>query len=200
MYRTSAHWMSHVNGIGAPASMRSWLSDRASLTAKLMHHCKHFRVQRLRQENRQCLPDEHRAIGLPRRQIVQEREVILRCDELPVVYAHTVVPLASTASDWPFFGTLGERSLGTTLFGDPRVSRGELEYAKLHPGHPLARRVIDALGLEYSLFPLFARRCLFKRKGGVLLVTEVFLPAVQALQAMPLASRQRINDQQPLDG
>jgi chorismate--pyruvate lyase len=201
MLRTTACWVSHVNGIGASTQMRAWLSDRTSLTAKLMQHSKRFRVQRLRQENGQCLRDEHRAIGLPRRQIVRERDVILRCDEQPVVFAHTVVPLSATASDWPFFGTLGERSLGTTLFGDPRVRRGELEYAKLHPGHPLARRVINALGLERSHFPLFARRCLFKRKrSGVLLVTEVFLPALQALQATQLDSQQRVDDQLPHGG
>lgn len=186
MLRAAARWVSHVNHVGAPADLRAWLSDRGSLTRKLMHRSAHFRVQRLRQAGGICLRDECGTIGLQRRQIVREREVVLRCDERPVVFAHTVVPLAATTSDWPFFGALGERSLGTTLFGDPRVKRGELEYAKLHAGHPLARRALRAVGSEFCSFPLFARRCLFKRKNGLLLVTEVFLPAIHGLDVKPV--------------
>lgn len=195
MFRASARWVPHVNGVHASAEMRAWLCDRVSLTAKLMSRSHHFRVQRLRQGRGQCLRDECGTIGLPRMQIVREREVVLHSDEQPVIFAHTIVPLGSSASDWPFFSTLGERSLGTTLFGDPKVRRGELEYAKLHEDHPLARRAMSAVGLEDCQFPLFARRCLFKRKNGLLLVTEIFLPAIRALQAKRLPSLQGSNDQ-----
>jgi chorismate--pyruvate lyase len=109
------------------------------------------------------------------------------------VYAHTVVPLDATASDWPFFGRLGERSLGTTLFGDPRVRRGELQYARLREQHPLARRALDAVGGEATVeYPLFARRCRYKRGNGSLLVTELFLPAVLELVKAP-ADRGALN-------
>jgi chorismate lyase len=184
MFRPSARWWPHLNGINASANMRAWLSDRTSLTKKLMMRSQRFRVQRLRQANGPCLSDECAAIGLPRRLTVREREVLLRCDEQAVVFAHTVMPLSANAADWPFFGTLGERSLGTTLFGDPKVKRGELEYAKLHSGHPLARRAMRAAGQNNGQFPLFARRCLFKRNKGVLLVTEVFLPSIYTLHAL----------------
>lgn len=123
------------------------------------------------------MADEATAIGLRRRQ-VREREVLLECDGVPVVYAHTIVPLDATASDWPFFGTLGDRSLGTTLFGDPRVRRGALEFARLHPSHPLALRAARALGMKMFVAPLHARRCLYRRRKGLLLVTEIFLPAI----------------------
>lgn len=184
MFRPSARWSPHMNGIGASAEMRAWLSDRSSLTKKLMMRSQRFRVQRLRQANGLCLRDECGAVGLPRRLMVREREVILRCDEQPVVFAHTVMPLSSNAADWPFFSTLGERSLGTTLFGDPKVERGELEYATLHSSHPLVRRAMKATGRHYEQFPLFARRCLFKRNKGLLLVTEVFLPGICTLHAL----------------
>lgn len=184
MFRPGARWWPHLNGISASAEMRAWLSDRSSLTRKLMMRSQRFRVQRLRQANGLCLRDECGAIGLSRRLIVREREVLLRCDEQPVVFAHTVMPLSSSAADWPFFSTLGERSLGTTLFGDPKVKRGELEYATLHSGHPLARRAMRAAGQNAAQFPLFARRCLFKRNKGLLLVTEVFLPGIYTLHAM----------------
>lgn len=177
-----ARWCAHVNGVNPTREMRGWLTDTASLTVKLTAHSEQFRVRRLRQERALCLADEFEAIELPRRGCVQEREVLLLCDGRPMVYAHTIVPLSATTSDWPFFGTLGERSLGTTLFGDPRVVRGTMEYARLREQHPLARRASEALGVTTFGTPLFARRCLYRRKGGVLLVTELFLPSIAQLE------------------
>jgi chorismate--pyruvate lyase len=174
---TRAQWHTHVNAVCAPQRMRHWLTDTMSLTQKLTERCSHFRVQRLAQQNALVLPDEQAAIALPRRAMVQQREVFLRCDEVPVVYAHTVVPLTATTSDWPFFNALGERSLGTTLFGDPCVQRGRLEYARLGIRHPLVLRASAALQQPLAT-PLFARRCLYQRKRGLLLVTELFLPAI----------------------
>jgi len=175
-----ARWTSHVNHVNASPAMQSWLTDQMSLTIKLMQRCARFRVQRLMQGNARVLADEKNAIALPRRIEVQQREVLLRCDEQPVVYAHTVVPLTATASDWPFFGRLGERSLGTTLFGDPRVQRGRMEYARLTSDHPLMRRAAQALGGTLTT-PLFARRCLYRRHRGLLLVTEIFLPGIETI-------------------
>lgn len=178
-----AHWYSHVNGVKPTREMRGWLTDTMSLTMKLMARSEHFRVRRLRQARGMCLTDEAAVVELPRRSHVQEREVLLQCDGRPVVFAHTIVPLSATTSDWPFFGTLGERSLGTTLFGDPRVVRGNLQYARLRPQHPLVERARAALGDAQFSASLFARRCLYRRRNGVLLVTELFLPAIAELKA-----------------
>jgi chorismate--pyruvate lyase len=153
------------------------LTDTTSLTRKLMERSRHFHITLLRQARRVCLADEYATVGLPRCLCVTEREVVLECDGRPTVYGHSIVPLNATASDWPFFGTLGERSLGSTLFGDPRVMRGAMEYARLHPHHPLMRRAAAALGDGIG-GQLYARRCLYRRKKGMLLVTEIFLPAI----------------------
>ena len=179
-----ARWLAHPDGAGAPAAMRDWLTTPGSLTARLIAHSRHFRVQKLRQAGNVCLADEAGAIGLARPRRVWEREVLLRCDGQPVVYGHTVVPTSASASDWPLFSALGERSLGTTLFYDPRVTRGALEFARLRPGHPLLARVHAALGREApARDTYFARRCVYRRRQGLLLVTEVFLPEVLDLEA-----------------
>lgn len=185
---TQAHWFEHVNGVHASPQMRGWLTDSMSLTMKLVARCEHFRIRRLVQQHALPLADEFERVGLPDRRLVQEREVLLCCDDTPVVYAHTIVPLSATASDWPFFGRLGERSLGTTLFGDPRVWRGELEYARLSAQHPLVLRAAAALGQALPS-PLFARRCLYRRGKGLLLVTEVFLPNLATIRQNPHAER-----------
>ncbi len=176
----------HRHAVGAAPAMRRWLASRGSLTARLMAHSASFRVQRLHQRTALCLADEARVLGLSHPGRVWEREVLLRCDGQAVVFAHTVVPMAATASDWPLFKTLGERSLGSTLFYDPLVTRGPLEFARLGAGHPLTQRARAALGVAAGTGVLHARRCLYRRRQGTLLVTEVFLPAVLALSARPL--------------
>lgn len=177
-----ARWLAHPDGVRAPAAMRDWLTTPGSLTARLVAHSRQFRVQKLRQASAVCLADEAAAIGLARPQRVWEREVLLRCDGRPAVYGHTVVPMHATAHDWPLFSALGERSLGTTLFYDPLVQRGRLEFARIRPGHPLLTRARAALEgeptAELADDIYYARRCVYRRRQGLLLVTEVFLPAV----------------------
>ncbi len=175
-----ARWHTHVGALGASGPMRAWLTAGGSLTARLTSHSEAFRVQRLHQRIATCLFDEARAIGMQRPGRVLEREVLLRCDGKPVVFAHTVVPMSATATDWPLFNALGERSLGSTLFYDPLVRRGALEFARIRAGHPLMQRARAALGATDDTI-LYARRCLYRRHRGTLLVTEVFLPAVLEL-------------------
>jgi chorismate--pyruvate lyase len=171
-----------VLALNAPQGYVPWLTAGGSLTARLKAHSHNFRVQCLHQHTAICLSDEAAVIGMHRPGRVWEREVLLRCDNTPAVFAHTVVPMSATASDWPLFSALGERSLGTTLFGDPMVRRGMLEFARLREGHPLAQRARAALGPDAPPDQiLYARRCLYQRRQGTLLVTEVFLPSVLEL-------------------
>lgn len=180
-WSTVARWVAHANGVNPSPVMRAWLTDRASLTAKLVACSERFRIQRLAQRRAVCLADECALIGLLQPRKVIERDVLLQCDGRPMVFAHTIVPLEANASQWPLFRGLGERSLGTTLFGDPIVVRGALEYARLHAGHPLVRRACAALDTRLQT-PLLARRCLYRRRGAVLLVTELFLPGITGLR------------------
>jgi len=179
-----ARWHNHINHVQAPKNIRAWLTETGSLTAKLIAHSTNFRIQRIYQQRAYCWFDEFEAIGLHKVSKVVAREVLLRCDGIPAVYAHTVTPINSNASQWPLFKTLGEKSLGTTLFQDPQVKRGRLQFARLSPNHPAMQRArlltqheIDAKFDQ----PLFARRSLFFRRGGVMLVTELFLPNIAQL-------------------
>ncbi|MFC4930466.1 chorismate--pyruvate lyase family protein [Massilia sp. GCM10023247] len=181
-----ARWHRHADAVGADAPMRDWLTTKGSLTARLVASSESFRVRRLHQELALCSLEEAAAIGMARRGQVWEREVLLCCDGRPAVFGHTIVPTSATASDWPLFSALGERSLGTTLFYDPKVRRGPLEFARLREGHPLLQRLGAALGpaalasaqarLNGHVF--HARRCVYRRHQGLLMVTEVFLPTV----------------------
>ena len=178
-----AKWHRKAASVGAEGAMRGWLETKGSLTARLVAHSDAFRVRRLHQQVALCSLEEAARVALPRRERVWEREVLLCCDGVPVVFGHTVVPMSATASDWPLFSALGEQSLGSTLFYDPKVVRGPLEFARLRAGHPLLARVRTALGAELGNNEFHARRCVYRRHQGLLMVTEVFLPAVLDLTA-----------------
>lgn len=184
--RQVARWHEHVNALNVSAAMADWLSNRASLTARLVAQCQQFRVQRLYQGIAACSADEcaliYPQVGLRGGRKALTREVILRCDDQAVVYAHSVMPLQANASQWPRFAGLGEKSLGTTLFSDPLVARGALSFASLPARHPLRQRIhaLQLCGTDDRQI-LQARRSVFQRRGASLLVTEVFLPAMRGL-------------------
>jgi chorismate--pyruvate lyase len=137
-----------------------------------------------------CLTDEFAVIGLSRPTKVVERDVLLWCDDSAVVYAHTVLPLAANASHWPLFASLGNKSLGTTLFNDPLVTRGALHFSQLATTHPLMRRIGELKLPGVTATSLYARRSVFTRHGSSLLVTEVFLPSIRSLDANLLKNSQ----------
>jgi chorismate--pyruvate lyase len=173
-------WLAHLPPGSAPPLLRPWLLEPGSLTARLQNHCERFEVRLLRQSHGVCQPDQAGVIGLARAARVREREVLLCCDGEPVVYAHTVAALAC-AADWPFFHRLGQRSLGTALFSDPLIARGRLQHARLHARHALTRRAAAAAPACRDERLLHARRCLYRRHRGLLLVTELFLPTLARL-------------------
>lgn len=187
MKKTHAHWFDHANALQPAPLLRAWLTDPGSMTFKLRARCNELRVLRLRQRPGNAQADEAGFLGLATlRQPVEERDVILYCDGEPVIFGHTVTPLAS-ASAWPFFRHLGVRPLGASLFSDPLVTRAPLQYARLHANHPLVRRIGTVIDLHSKLppqLPLYARRSLFRRHGSVMLVTDVFLPALSKLMAL----------------
>lgn len=176
-----ARWHKHINHVRAPLSVRHWLTESGSLTEKLIAHSNTFCVQRIYQRADFCWADEFAEIGLGNIAKVYVREVLLHCDGIPAVYAHTVLPLNSNSQQWPRFKKLGEKSLGGTLFSDPKVQRGALQFARLQPNHPAVMRA-NLLTKNSLIQPLFARRSLFSRCGGVMLVTELFLPAITSLR------------------
>jgi chorismate--pyruvate lyase len=179
-----ARWLAHPDGVRADAAMRDWLTTPGSLTARLIAHSRSSACRSCARRRTCAWRTKRRRSAWPAAR-VWEREVLLRCDGRPVVYGHTVVPMSATATDWPLFSALGERSLGSTLFYDPLVRRGQLEFARIRPGHPLLARVLAALGGDGRGLTesYYARRCVYRRRQGLLLVTEVFLPAVLNLAA-----------------
>ncbi|GEM_PF-327233 len=177
-------WQPHPALYLAPA-LRDWLTEPASLTARLQAHSRSFRVQRLAQYAGAASREEQALLGLRAAKPVVCREVVLLCDGIPVVCARTIVSRRALQRDWPFFHGLGHRSLGARLFVDPLVQRLPMRYATLTPGHPLytyAQRTAPGVPR------LQARSSVFSRGRGKMLVTEIFLPSLLNLKEAPHAT------------
>ena len=156
-----------------------WIVQADSLTQALSATGR-FRVLCLQQNHGLATVDEWASLGLPRRQRVWQRDVLLLLNEAPVIFAHTILPAHATTTDWPFFSHLGHRSLGSALFSDPLITRQPLQFAQLSPRHQLNQLAQQAMRQcsSLTLSSTWARRSIFNRgiRLTPMLVTEVFLP------------------------
>ena len=107
---------------------------------------------------------------LPDTAIAQVREVILWCDDKPIVYAQSWLP-EQTIIDLRALADVGERPLGDIIFQQPGLVRGSIEVSEIDLALP-------QLALKQRCW---ARRSVFSLQQHPLLVSEVFLPAISSL-------------------
>lgn len=170
-------WRPRLPSVGPDAAIRSWLVEPGSLTARCVRACRDFRVRLLAYRLGQPLPDEAVWLG-GSKQPARVREVLLECDGVPVIFAHTMLSTASNGRLGRWLARLGSRSLGSLLFAHPGFRRGPLEFVRLDVRHPLYRRAVRAAGLTQYPRNLWARRSMHALGAQQVLVTEVFLPAI----------------------
>lgn len=173
----SAHpqaWLPAVNSVSP--QIRFWLQDRGSLTRRIQERCARFYVEPVFQQLTYVYGDEGFKMQLRRDELAMVREVYLYCCDKPVVFAHSVIPRTGLRGAWRALTGLGNRSLGSMLFKNPKIKRTPLEFKKINAGHFLYDRATRRLTGRPA--HLWARRSLFTLKGQPILVTEVFLPDI----------------------
>lgn len=176
----SPRWRPRLLPAPQDKRLASWLTEPGSLTARCEAACGCFRIRVLREEQRRPLPEETGLFRLRPGQRAWVREVLLECDGVPVIYAHTVLPLTPRGQLTRWLAGLGSRSLGSLLFALPGFARGPIEFRRLDRRHPLYHRAARAAGGDGSR--LWARRSAHRFGGQTVLVTEVFLPAILQLE------------------
>ena len=159
-------------GLGDPG-LKSWLTEPASLTARCQRASGVFRVRLLQSGTGRALADETLGDGWCR-----VREVVLECDGVPVIFAHTSLAAAPRGRLSRWMEGLGSRSLGSLLFARPGFRRGRIEFLRLDRRHPLYRKAAAVAPVSPILW---ARRSRHGLGAQQVLVTEVFLPAICAL-------------------
>jgi chorismate--pyruvate lyase len=145
--------------------LRSWLLEANSLTARLKQGCGQLNVEVLSERLAEITPSQARLFS-GSATIMWCREVILRCDNKPVVYAQSWIPESLKQMT-----QLGTTPLGEVLFQEPRWQRGDLQVTLL--AESLAP-LITQLG-NVPTEAKAARRSIFSQNGIEMLVCEVFL-------------------------
>ncbi|MDD3937796.1 chorismate lyase [Rhodoferax sp.] len=162
----------------ARGGLRRWLQASGSLSARLAATGQIFSVQVLRQGRQPLTPDESLALGLAGHRMGYAREVVLRVDDQPLVFARSVTAHADSVGAWRSVRGLQSRPLADVLFKRSGISRAPLAYRQLQRHSALQRHVdrswLAATGFALSHQALFARRSAFTRHGAALLVMEVF--------------------------
>ncbi|MDT8363645.1 MAG: chorismate lyase [Nitrosomonas sp.] len=174
----SSAW--HPVPVCAPAEIRWWLQHRESLTRLIQMRCRLFRVEPVFQALATSCVDELTTMNLRRLEQAIVREVYLYSDNMPVVFAHSVVKKEHLQAAWRGLSRLGNQSLGSMLFGNPLIHRTAFSFKKLRSGHPLYERACKKLADRPA--DLWARRSLFTLRTQPILVTEVFLPMIYCLK------------------
>jgi len=151
-----------------------WLLDEGSLTARLIEHCQgEFHVRVLSVNRATPTPDEISALAMRPRNQALIRQVLLYCNQQPVVYARTIIPLSSLRGALRGLVHLGTRPLGAVLFADKTMRRRPMEISRLKAGH------ICHTWTQYKgKADIWGRRSVFVLKNRELLVSEFFLPTL----------------------
>lgn len=171
-------------------NLLSWLLDPSSLTARLSECCEHFRVEVLGQEIQACSIEESTSDILPSEQVLV-REVLLYCDDVPQVFARSLLPLKSLTGEEQQLAHLGNQSLGQVLFSNKNLYRKSIEISAFSSSSEVSKL---ARHLELpSQTQLWGRRSTFMLHDKPLMVAEIFLPNAFAYQSFDSQKTQEIH-------
>ena len=158
------------------STTRALLVDADSLTRKIVQRCRgDFSVQVLNQQFGALSHHERGILELRNGETGNTRTVLLRCNQTPWVFAHTVIPHYALRRSLRRLTQLGNRSLGTILHNARVMERSHVEYTRFLPHHTLFQQATAQLKQAPS--QLWGRRILYRIDGDPLLVHELFLPA-----------------------
>ena len=170
-----AGWMTLDDCLAsAPVSLHGWLAEPGLLTARVQR----AGGDRVRFTLLRLAPAPVDAALSARMGVADTgglvREIEFACGDERWIFAQSVFP-DSTLRQHPWLGELGGVALGVSLLGRHDVSREPLEYRLVAPDEPLARA---AGGLAVAAW---ARRAVYHLSGAPIIVQELFLPALAAL-------------------
>lgn len=160
-----------VNKIKVPTTLWPWLTTQASLTAKL---------QSLGELSVEVIEDtwgtptarERRRLGLRPRDAARIRTVLLKVDDICVIYARSIIPAKSLKGHWRQVKHLKNKPLGGYLFKHRALTRSHVEITqlpqKVFPNHSNA---------------VWARRSVFQQFGAGILVNEAFFDDIKQLKS-----------------
>ena len=122
-------WMSETKSLEVQnKEILSWLNEPGSITSRIKSFS-NFRLKLLR--------DGPGEVDITEDDLIVEnyeenntREVILYSDEKPLIYAKSIIPLATIRLGLGVLGNLKENPLGDILFSNPEIKKKYMLFAK----------------------------------------------------------------------
>lgn len=149
--------LDHVALHAVPQIWQDWLSDAGSLTQLIANKTQStVSVEVLNDNNQNLLKDEALLFDKPLNRC-RIREVYLCVNEVPVVFARSILPTSSSTGINRDVLQLGSKPLGEVLF-----KKGKAPI--------LLRQITEVPGLGWG------RRSLYQLRGHPILITEFFMP------------------------
>ena len=143
--------------------LKNWLLDTGSLTERVQSLCHTFSLTLLGQDTLTPHVNEMALLGDAHEAQYQIREVLLCGNDVPWVFARSVIPHSLIASE---LSNIGNEPLGKRLFNDARFIRSAFQLCALSA---------HQLGYDNDI-TLWGRRSLFTLGSASMIVAEVFLP------------------------
>ncbi|WP_246029034.1 chorismate--pyruvate lyase family protein [Parashewanella tropica] len=159
------------------ANLTSWLLASGSLTEKLKACCQKFDVKVLGEALLAPFEEE-----MPKQSKVWVREVLLCLDDIPWVFARTLIPQPLLQQTQVDFKGLGTKPLGQLLYSHHQFIPNDIEVAVSLPNGNISQ-LSHSLG--QSCQQVWGRRRFFTYKDQQMTVSEFFLPhAVRMIEQM----------------
>lgn len=153
--------LDHVALHAVPQIWQDWLSDAGSLTQLIANKTQSpVSVEVLSDRNQNLLNDEALLFNQPLNHC-RIREVYLCVNDVPVVFARSILPTSSSTGINRDVLQLGSKPLGEVLF-----KKGKAPI--------LLRQITEVPGLGWG------RRSLYQLRGHPILISEFFLPELLA--------------------
>jgi chorismate--pyruvate lyase len=186
----AGHWQFPSEQLLAPIALhlKDWLLDQGSLTARLKRNCTSFSVELLGQETQLCHASEANEF-IKADEPVLVREVLLYCDDIPQVFARSLIPLSSLTGEEQALANLGTQPLGQVLFNNPSLKRKQIELSVFDRSSCVAQLALAVNKTNNNpknviIDELWGRRSVFIVENKPLMVAEVFLPQALAYQTV----------------
>ena len=151
-------WISEIESLEVRnKEILSWLNEPGSITSRIKSFS-NFRLKLLR--------DGPGEVDIIEDDLIVEnyeenntREVILYSDEKPLIYAKSIIPLATIRLGLGVLGNLKENPLGDILFSNPEIKKKYMLFAKFQSNKKI----------------FYGRKGIYTVKGYPFSVCEIFL-------------------------
>jgi chorismate lyase len=168
--------LTQVNKSLIPNHYLAWLEKPYALSKALRAICNNFSLDVIDQSLGVLTHDEAEILDSVEIPYCLIRQVFLKCDDEPFVYARVCVPHETLFRDRHAFESLGNKPIGETLLYNRKdVSRGEFEIKVSQLDNPAFRNVTFT---NHRYNEIWGRRSLFNYGGSPLLISEFFFSEI----------------------